>query len=515
MTEVRAPSDLAARIRALPAGAVRLEVPGLAKDLWPYQANDVAWLLAQKQALIGHEVGTGKTVFAIAMAAYLKSKGDFGGMVVLCPSQAGELLAQWALELALWAPSLRVTVTGGGVSKRDRLRAYRESWDVLVVNYESARNDVPELLTMIERRNPTLLYCDEASLFRHASSKIGRMVRAIASRFPYRFAVTGTPIEMGVEDLWGIMACMGWEDVVGSQAWFMRQYTERELVEFYARGGRKMRRLVVTGYQNLGDLRRRIEPWHIRRTLNDPEVARHIPEVQTMVLRPRMTRAQAAAYVALRDGIVARMNNGEIELTQDGVKASWIRLLGASDGLRTLDPDMPDESGKADWLIEALQGQFAHEKVLVFSRFVRSVRVLEDRLRAAGINYARFVGTSHQSPAERVEDVRRFKEDPTCRVMLATSAVERGLNLQVARVVVFFGIVSNPARLEQIMGRIRRGGSPHASVVAVTLLARGTVEEPLYEKVLQRNAVKDFVWEEESVLFERLGPREIAAMIRS
>src|SRR5690606_8189734 len=141
----------------------------------------------------------------------------------------------------------------------------------LVVNYESARNDVPDLLTMIDRREPTLLYCDEASLFRHADSKIGRMVRAIAPRFPYRFAVTGTPIEMGVEDLWGLMACMGWEDVVGSQAWFMRQYTERELVEFYARGGRKMRRLVVTGYQNLGDLRRRIEPWHIRRTLQEPE----------------------------------------------------------------------------------------------------------------------------------------------------------------------------------------------------------------------------------------------------
>jgi SNF2 family DNA or RNA helicase len=306
---------------------------------------------------------------------------------------------------------------------------------------------------------------------------------------------------------------MGWEAVVGTRAWFMKRFTIRETKEVYVKGGRKIRKTVVTGYQNLEELRSLIEPWFIRRTAEEPEVAKHLPAVQSVVLHPEMPALQARTYKALQKGTLKLMD-GEWRSSMTKIKGPWIRMLGAADGTRTLDPEMVDSSGKSDWLMEALtEGDLQTGKVLVFSRFARSVYPLMQRLDAAGIEYGRFMGSGHQSDAERQADVQRFKTDPDCRVLLATSAVERGLNLQVARAVVFYGIVPNPARLEQVMGRIRRGGSPHATVYALTLLSKNTVEEPLWEKVLRRNAVKDFIWEEESVLFEKLGPEELAEMI--
>lgn len=509
------PSALAERVKTARPGAINLTIDGLGKSLWDYQVNDVAWMIAQRTGLLGHEVGTGKTVFGIALAQWLKNRGQLGGgMVVFCTKQAGVLVRQWMDELRIWAPDLDA-VTAVDMAKADRHRLYQSQWDVLVVNYEVARNDAAAMRAAFVRRKPTVLYCDEASAFRNERSKISELVRSLTPLFPFRFAATGTPIETGVEDLWGIMVGIGLKEVVGDKASFMRTFTIREKREFRVKGGRKMSKLVVTGYQNLGQLREMIGPWHIRRTVADPEVARHLPTVQPLVLRPMMPALQARTYSALKKGTLKKMD-GEWKVSMNKVKGPWIRLLGAADGTQTLDPEMADASGKSDWLIEALTtGQFADEKVLVFSRFVRSMWPLEKRLAEAGIGYGKFFGSSWQSDKERQADVDRFKTDPDCRVLLATSAVEKGLNLQVARVVVFYGIVPNPARLEQVMGRIRRGGSEHASVYAVTLLSRDTVEEPLWDVVLERNAVKDFVWEEESVLFDRLGPEKLAELIAS
>jgi SNF2 family DNA or RNA helicase len=89
-----------------------------------------------------------------------------------------------------------------------------------------------------------------------------------------------------------------------------------------------------------------------------------------------------------------------------------------------------------------------------------------------------------------------------------------GLNLQTARVLVFYGMLPNPARMEQILGRIRRAGSPYANVAAITLISQGTVEEGIYDVILERNAVKDVFWREESVLFEQLGEERLVQLIR-
>lgn len=512
-------SPIAEQIKALPAGGITLNIEGMAKPPWDYQSHDIAWMLAQKQGIIGSEVGTGKTVLAIGAAQYLKNKlgrhwskgNDWRGMVVLMPKMAGVLPAQWASELRDFAPGLHVVWAQG--DKRERWAAYQEPWDVLLLNYESARNDAAGLKHLFESHPPTLLFCDEATAFRSVSSKTARMVRAITPFFEYRFAVTGTPIQTNLEDLHGICASMGWGDLVGTKAWFVREYCIQNRVEFYV-GGMKRSKLVTVGYKKMDELRARVEPWFIRRQLDEPEVAKRVPVVVPFVFRMEMTRAQQVLYNQTQRGMLTEVRNGQIETTYVDALRKYGHLAAIADGTKTFNHELEDRSVKSDWLMAALQGSMADEKVLVFSRFVRSIRPLEERMDKAGIGYGLFLGGSHQTHEERMGDIERFRHDPECRVLMATQAVEMGLNLQVARVVVFYGFLPNPKRMEQILGRIRRAGSPYANVAAITLLAADTVEEGVYDTVLERNAIGDVFWEEESVLFEKLGPDRLMQLIR-
>lgn len=505
-------SEIAAQIKAAPAGSVKITFDGMAEQPWDYQANDIAWMLAQKRGIIGSEVGTGKTVYAIGLASYLQRRANWRGMVVLMPKMAGVLPQQWEEELRKFAPGL-VVVHGRGKDKHHRLEAYHEPWDVLLLNYESARNDIGHLEPMFERNPPSVLYCDEASAFRNGSSKTARLIKLISPHFEYKFAATGTPMQTNLEDLHGICSSMGWDDLVGTKTWFQRQYLIQNRVEFFA-GGFKRSKFVTVGYKNLGELREKLEPWFIRRTLDEPEVAKRIPAVVPFVFRLPMRPEQQRLYRTTQAGILAEINNGNVTMGYVAALAKFSKLSAIADGTRTFNAEAADWSAKSDWLMAQLQGSMAGEKVLVFSRFVRSVRPLQARLTAAGIGHGLFLGGDHQTHAERMEDIRRFKEDDDCRVLLATQAVEMGLNLQVARVLVFYGILPNPKRMEQVLGRIRRAGSPYANVAAITLLSEGTVEEGVYDTVLERNAVADVLWQEESVLFEQLGEERLMQLIR-
>ncbi len=280
------PSEIAERVKALPAGAVKIGID-LARELYPYQAND--------------------------------------GMVVLV--HGAELPYQWEREAAAWAPGLRVVV-GRGKDRLHRSRLYASRWDVLLVNYETARNDVPVLRAALRGRS-TVLYCDEATDFKSHGSKTAAAVRALALMFPYRFAVTATPIQQGLEDIHGICEAMGFGEIVGTLGSFRRTYCIRERVDFYvrARGGGSMKRskMITVGYRNVDDLRSRLEPWTIRRKRSDPEVAKHLPAVQMQVVRLAMTPRQQVGYAALLRGIQIELRGGVATPTYIEAAAKFAR----------------------------------------------------------------------------------------------------------------------------------------------------------------------------------------------
>jgi SNF2 family DNA or RNA helicase len=118
-----------------------------------------------------------------------------------------------------------------------------------------------------------------------------------------------------------------------------------------------------------------------------------------------------------------------------------------------------------------------------------------------------------QSSEERQTQIDRFWRDPECRVLVGTSAVERSLNLQVSQRLVFVDLHLNPARVTQIVGRIRRGGSRFRHVYVYNLLAEDTQEDGYKDVLETRQALADYVFDDESDLFDKLEPAALLQLI--
>lgn len=167
---------------------------------------------------------------------------------------------------------------------------------------------------------------------------------------------------------------------------------------------------------------------------------------------------------------------------------------------------------KLDWVCDRLDGDLAEDKAVVFVNFKPNVADLSSRLNDLGIGHVIMWG-NEAGPRERAFRLRSFRENPACRVLIGTTTIEQSLNLQVARHLIAVDTLLNPARMTQLAGRVRRDGSPFLVVYFHQLLLRGT-QEAAYPGLLQREqALADYVWGEQSELFEALSPIQLMRMI--
>jgi SNF2 family DNA or RNA helicase len=185
-------------------------------------------------------------------------------------------------------------------------------------------------------------------------------------------------------------------------------------------------------------------------------------------------------------------------------------------GLATLgEQDGPGTSVKLDWVENAVvDGDLSDEKVVVFCQFTNTVQALRDRLTLAGVGHAVIWGRDTRKSA-RAEAQARFWDDPACKVLMGTSAMEASLNLQVSRHLVNVDQLMNPARMQQLAGRIRRDGSAHRAVFIHNLLTRDTQEAGYLEVLGREQALADQVWGESNQLYEALSPLQLLQLIGS
>jgi superfamily II DNA/RNA helicase len=157
-------------------------------------------------------------------------------------------------------------------------------------------------------------------------------------------------------------------------------------------------------------------------------------------------------------------------------------------------------------------GDLEEEKVVVFMAYKNSVRAFQQRLHQAGVGFETVWGEEPDKQA-RHNSMERFWQDPSCRVLVGTQAIEQSINLQCSRHLVNFDTILNPARMTQLAGRIRRDGSAFKHVYVHNLRCEGT-QEVGYKQLLDREqALLDFVWDESSELFEKLSPLALLALI--
>jgi superfamily II DNA or RNA helicase len=443
------------------------EIPNVAKprtlkaDLRPYQKDGFSWLVFLHElnsgGILADDMGLGKTVQAIALLLWAKSKYKRKLNLVVAPTS---VVPNWEREISKFAPGLKTVVWQG--PNRSQRAPELEKADVMITSYALLRRD-EELLQALDLRYVIL---DEAQHIKNPMSQTARSAKKLSSE--RRLALTGTPIENRLSELWSIFD-------------FVSPGLLGQLKTFEERIARPIDRGDMDTAQRL---RATIKPFVMRRLKRD--VAADLPDKIEQEMIVPLAEEQAKLYKQIL-GQVRKSVLSEVE--KKGVSKAQIQILAALTRLRQVacDPRLmklpdtdfdADDSGKLGALREIIdEAVDGGHRVLVFSQFVQMLNHIRAALDADGVQYEYLDG----STKDRIERVDRFNEDTSVPVFLISlKAGGTGLNLVGADTVVHFDPWWNPAVEDQATDRAHRIGQTK-NVNVYKLIAAGTVEEKILE----------------------------------
>lgn len=478
--------------------------------LFRIQRLAIAWLYAVQQGILASMTGTGKTNVILGLASLLKDKGALTDRAIIIPQTTA--VEQWVAEAHRFAPGLETIGIYSGMKKSDRVAQYvSTNWDVCVVGYHMMLKD-KEILSRLE---PGLVVADDVDPLRDPDNKTHQDFQRICRNSDRVIVINATPLQIRWEELYSASLPIGGFAIFGSRKAFERDFVRKEKVKYRNRKGRLCEKEETIGYKNGPVFKSRMRPIYIRHRTEDLDDA-GIPDLAPptnhyLDLYPE----QRKRYKELQKGVIRLIKEEGAQVKYVNALAKFTYGAEICAGLQCLgEPDGPGVSVKLDWLMDKLEGDFYDTKIVVFSRFKKTIRSLAYRMRSRGMDLALVVGgqqTRHKHA--RQEQIDKFWNDPNCRVIVGTTAIERSLNLQVANTVVNFDMLLNPARMNQIVGRVRRAGSKFSHVFVHNLLTYDTQEERYLEVLAKRQALSDYVFDEGTELFDQLTPLELLNLI--
>ncbi len=427
--------------------------PPAIAELKRYQSVGYQWLMMldhlQMGGILADEMGLGKTVQTIAAIERVNAlEADCAPSLIVSPTS---LIYNWAREFSRFAPQLRVQIIQGSQPERETIyQAMAETpAQVLITSYPLLRRDIEQA----ERLNLRFAVLDEAQQIKNMQSVSARTVKRLNART--RVALTGTPLENHVGELWSLMDfCLpGYLPRYGI---FLRRYDEEG---------------------DLDDLRRRIRPFLLRRVKED--VLAELPERLETTLFAEMTEAQKKVYDAVVWQCRSRL---ERTVRERGFDRAQVEILSAMTQLREIccHPALcmdgyVEGSGKEELFIDiALPALAAGHRMLVFSQFTRMLNLLEQRLHAEGVTTLYLDGATPTS--ERQELTERFNNGEGQVFLISLKAGGTGLNLTGADMVIHYDPWWNPTSQEQATSRAHRLGQTRP-VTVLSLVTHGTIEE--------------------------------------
>jgi len=482
---------------------VQAQIGPLAALLRPYQMEGVCWMTSQilrgRGGVLADEMGLGKTVQSIALALFLKQqKPDCGPVLVVCPKS---LLGNWQAEFERFAPHLKVLLVQG--SGREKALAQISENDVILTSYQLVVRDIE----FYQKVQFGLILLDEASFIRNPDTDAAKTLRSLKA--DGRVALTGTPLENGVRDLWSIFqfALPGY---LGNQKSFQERF------ESPIQGGLDL----PAGRAAAFRLQKLTQPYFLRRTKR--QVLKDLPEKIEQVLWCAPSAAQAEFYRKILEEGREEIKTARRRSGQNGAKMTMftvllrlrqvccdLRLTGIRpETLTGLGTD--DLSGKWPALLDQVGTALeSGGKVLVFSQFVQFLRLMRDRFQEQRHELAYLDGSSQDRSAQ----VDRFQKDPNCRIFLISlKAGGYGLNLTAADCVILADPWWNPAVEAQAIDRAHRIGQQKV-VNAYRLVTRGTVEERILKLQAQKRGLVEATLNDQAPLMEGLSEAELESLI--
>jgi hypothetical protein len=461
-------------------GVPHAELPSLNAELRPYQKDGFDFLCYLSQLKLGgilaDDMGLGKTLQTLSWLWWLRlQKGAKSKpALVICPAS---VLHNWRREANKFTPEMKVLVLESG-SERHNLRKQIPEHDLIVTNYSLLRRD----LAALQKFDFQAIILDEAQYIKNPQAQVTQSVKQLKAT--QRLALTGTPLENRLLDLWSI-ADFVQPGYLGSQSQFNETYEPKGAATENAELAHKVARKRLSA---------KLRPIMLRRLKK--QVARDLPdrieERRDCPLGDEQRKLYLAELRRSREQIMQTVS-------QHGLAKSKIHVLAALTRLRQIcchptlvGSDMP--SGKTDTLFELLEPLLAEgQKVLVFSQFVQMLKLLEAECKTREMPTFMLTGETKN----RQEVVNAFQTDPNPSVfLLSLRAAGTGLNLTTASYVVLYDPWWNPAVEAQAIDRSHRIGQTR-TVNAYKLITPGTVEEKIFDLQMRKaQTIADVLGEE-------------------
>jgi hypothetical protein len=434
----------------IPAIAVPTE---LKVDLRPYQREGLNFLAYTSRlklgAILADDMGLGKTAQSLAWLEWLRSEQGKAPSLVVCPAS---VVFNWAREAHQFTPKMKVLILGAG-DERHELRQEIPEHDLIITNYSLLRRD----LAALKKFSFRAIILDEAQNIKNPDSMVAKAAKSLGA--DHKVALTGTPIENRLLDLWSIV------DFVHPGYFPARSH----FAEQYDRGAPP---------QTRASLSARLKPILLRRLKK--QVAKDLPDRIEERIDCELTEGQRKFYIA-----ELQRARQQLQTAADEPGQGRMHALAALTRLRQIccHPVLAGGksnlgSGKISTFWEVLEPLHAGgHKVLVFSQFVEMLKLLEAELQEKGRPYYMLTGQT----TNRAEVVESFQKDPRASVfLLSLKAAGTGLNLTSASYVLLYDPWWNPAVEAQAIDRTHRIGQDR-TVIAYRLVTRGTVEEKIWQ----------------------------------
>lgn len=435
------------------------EIPDFLQDtMRGYQRYGFKWLRTVEQCgfggILADDMGLGKTLQMISVLLAAKQEGKEGTSLIVTPAS---LVYNWQEEIFKFAPELKaVTITGPQEERKKKILAY-SGQDVLITSYDLLKRDID----VYEGAVFEYQVIDEAQYIKNHTTAAAKAVKTVRSK--HRFALTGTPIENRLSELWSIFDYL--------MPGFLYGYEQF----------RKELELPIT--KNRDDaatnrLKRMVSPFILRRLKE--EVLKDLPEKLEKTMYAKFDNRQQKVY----DGQVVHMKNMLEQQSEDNFRKNKLQILAELTKIRQVccDPslcfeDYNGESAKREACMELIHNAIDGEhKMLIFSQFTSMLELLEADLNEEKIPYYKITGAT--SKENRLAYVRQFNEDSTPVFLISLKAGGTGLNLTGADIVIHYDPWWNLAVQNQATDRAHRIGQTK-KVSVYKLIAKGTIEEKI------------------------------------
>ncbi|MGJ3248861.1 MAG: DEAD/DEAH box helicase [Elainellaceae cyanobacterium] len=503
VVDFEASGTLEELIQTLTTGNESIETIGVPDsfqgELRPYQLRGVSWLAFLERwglgACLADDMGLGKTIQLIALLLHLQEHDNLEHPTLLvCPTS---VLGNWEREVKRFGPSLKVVVHHG--DKRSQGKAFAKAVndkDLVVTSYALAYRDIKDLRSVSWQG----IVLDEAQNIKNPDAKQSQAVRELDAQF--RIALTGTPIENRLSELWSILDFLN-PGYLGPRNFFQRRFAVP--IERYG------------DTDSLQTLRSLVQPFILRRLKTDRDIIRDLPDKQEMTVFCGLSADQAALYQKLVDQSLAAIESAEGIQRRGMILALLVKLKQICNHPALMDDasgEVPKKSrkrsaaidpasnpstfklasGKLQRLEEMLEEVISEgDRALVFTQFAEWGKLLKAYLERQFEREVLFLYGS-TSKKQREDMVDRFQSDPQGpRIfILSLKAGGVGLNLTRANHVFHFDRWWNPAVENQATDRVFRIGQTR-NVQVHKFVCTGTLEERIHELIESKKALSEQV----------------------